>query len=66
MRCFTDEELLRGLIAVIQEWDRCATCGAPNDDDHDASPHAFVAVPLIDVFLKGVSQQADDAEPRDP
>lgn len=62
MRCFTEEELRRGLETAIQEWDRCAVCGTPNDDAHDNRPHAFQAVDVLDLFLKGASQKADVAD----
>jgi hypothetical protein len=65
MRCFTDDELRRGLDTVILEWDRCTVCGAHSDQAHrdEASDHAFQPGDLIDVFLKGVSQQPDNVEP---
>jgi hypothetical protein len=65
MRCFTDDELRRGLDTVILEWDRCTVCGGHSDQAHrdEARDHVFQPGDLIDVFLKGVSQQAEPDAP---
>lgn len=63
MRCFTDDELRRGLDTVILEWDRCTVCGAHGEHPSRAvSDHVCQPADLIDVFLKGVSQQAEPDE----
>ena len=64
MRCFTDDELRRGLDTVILEWDRCTVCGTHRSwhTTESLDDHAFEAADLIDVFLKGVSQQAEPDE----
>jgi hypothetical protein len=51
MRCFTDEELVRGIEAVIAGHGRCRVCGDENVDEHDELPHPFVAPDPLDVFL---------------
>lgn len=63
MRCFTDADLRRGLEVVRDgAWNRCCLCGGENDDWHDALPHSFQPIDLLDVFLAA----ARDDRPPDP
>jgi hypothetical protein len=62
MRCFTDAMIRRGLEVVVLGGDRCLVCGGDNDDFHDAQPHAFVPVDLLDLFLEA----ARDGQPETP
>ena len=60
MRCFTDDELRRGVDAVVDGWDRCRVCGSRVEDHRPRDAHVFDAVNLIDVFLKAA--RSDDRE----
>jgi len=58
MRCLNDEEIRRGLTAVIQGFDRCAVCGLACDD-HDHVRHAFDAVDVLTVFVTAARSGAE-------
>jgi hypothetical protein len=61
MRCFTDEELRRGLDAVIASWNRCTVCdGLVDSEHHERSYHAFKEADVLDLFLKAA--RLDDRE----
>jgi hypothetical protein len=61
MRCFTDEELRRGLAAVIDGADRCGTCSIHRRVHYQGlESHVFVQLDVLDVFLKGA--RLDDRE----
>ncbi len=59
VKCFTDDQLRRGLDAVILAHElrggRCVICGEDNDDTHDAQPHPFVRLDLVAIFLEAAS-----------
>jgi hypothetical protein len=62
MRCFTDDQLRRGVDAVILAHllagDRCLVCGDYNHDAHDAQPHAFLTPDPLTVFLEAAREEA--------
>ena len=64
MRCFTDEDLRRGIAAVMGRGDRCAVCDGDNDDWHDALPHPFVPADLLNLFLEAARETRDRTEDR--
>lgn len=57
MRCFSDEELRRGVQAVIALHDRCDVCGGLNDDAHQQRPHVFEGVDPLQLFLDAARHQ---------
>ena len=65
MKCFTDDQLRRGLEAVILAHllagDRCLVCGDENDDAHDAQPHAFLTPDRLTVFLEAARDTSEEA-----
>jgi hypothetical protein len=65
VKCFTDDQLRRGLEAVILAHllagDRCLVCGEENHDAHDAQAHAFLSPDPFAVFLEAASGRAEEA-----
>jgi hypothetical protein len=60
VRCFLDDDIRRGLIAVIQDWNRCVVCGEENDDPHDAQPHSFAPADMLDLFLDAAQRPQEE------
>jgi hypothetical protein len=65
VKSFTDDQLRRGLDAVILahqlRGDRCLICGEENDDAHDAQPHGFVTPDPMTVFLEAARERSETA-----
>jgi hypothetical protein len=64
VRCYLDEELRRGLEAVLQQGRRCVICGEEDGDAHDAQIHGFQAPDVLTVFLEAVQRREDRTEAR--
>jgi hypothetical protein len=69
VKCFTDDQLRRGLEAVILAQalagDRCLVCGEENTDVHDAQPHAFLTPDPLTVFLEAARDIQTDTRARE-
>jgi hypothetical protein len=52
VKCFTDEQLARGLQAVLDRGHRCVICREVHDDAHDAQAHGFHPPNVLDLFLE--------------
>jgi hypothetical protein len=64
VRLLLDEDIRRGLDAVLQHGQRCVVCGGENDDMHDAQPHSFVPPDVFNLFLEAAQRHEDRMEAR--
>jgi hypothetical protein len=64
VRLLLDDDIRRGLEAVLQNGNRCVVCGQENDDLHDAQPHSFVPPDVLNLFLEAAQRRDDRTEAR--
>ena len=62
MRCLDDEQIRRGLVAVVQGYDRCRLCALALDD-HDDEVHPFEGSDLLTLFIRAARDGAESLPP---